>query len=657
MVLFSSSWSIWLAQAVLSNAVVALLLAIIATMVGWRLRRPAMAHGLWVLVLIKLVTPPIIHVSVPVPAWMTLSRSSVVFNQMAMPGSVADAASVGSDASSIRHDSDASSIRHVLDAGSVSYASSVSYVGLDWLLFSLIAIWLSMALFLMVRSLLRSIRFACVLEAEGMEQIDASKLGQQMAKASGVAKCPRIRLVAASLSPMLFGFSKWATIVIPARLWNELNNSQRRAMLAHELSHFRRCDHWVRALELIVGSLFFWFPLVRIARVQIERMEETCCDLNAVDALEKDRRLYAESLLHVVDYISQRGGRMPGLASGMRPTITLEERLRSIMNDSATGSMSHQHRSVLGIFGLCVVLVHPLASASPNARVSMIPYRPIDSVMLLTGHTDHENSVPESVVVTELPAVPCGWWNETQLNAVSGILAGSSGQTKQLRINPGSSIDVVFADATSHRLAEPAPSALVALHQASRLIIGNTNGDIRLWDVDSQQSVSWIGRHEGPVTTLCYHPKFGLLSGDTKGLVLQWEIQSGAIQNSWSSNRGPIQSIRCDTAGERVAILFGDWKNHIEYSHVVLMSPSQWTITGANDVSVVLATIFDRMGSWNAVDWNGNVYQYPFFHRIACIPKSSVSAIAFSQDAEMPAFQSVPVESQPFPFKLEADEL
>ena len=121
---------------------------------------------------------------------------------------------------------------------------------------SVIVLWLSVALFLMMRSLLRSIRFARVLELEGTVQADADKLGQQIAKACGIKRCPRIRFVSASLSPMLFGFSRWATIVIPSDLWNELINPQRRAMLAHELSHFRRRDHWVRGLELVVGSLW-----------------------------------------------------------------------------------------------------------------------------------------------------------------------------------------------------------------------------------------------------------------------------------------------------------------------------------------------------------------------------------------------------------------
>ena len=658
MVLASSLWLIWLGHAILSNVIVASLLAIFAMIVGWRLRRPAMAHGLWVLVLIKLVTPPLVHMQVPVPGWMDFSQVAVVSLQSNAgsqeSGFAKDANLEVLAASAIplvhgrdleanaRFGADSRSIRHGL-------ANSIGQF--------LLIVWLSIALFLMMRSLARSIRFARVLEAEGKEQADALKLGLQMAEALGIRKCPRIRLISASLSPMLFGFSNWATIVIPSGLWSELNNAQRRAMLAHELSHYMRRDHWVRGIELIVGSLFFWLPLVRFARAQIERMEETCCDLNAVNAIEKNRRLYAESLLQVVDYISQRGGRMPGLASGMRPTITLEERLRCIMNDNATGRMTQRHQSLLGIVGLFVVLTHPLASSLSNSVITLDANSNVEPVRPNTLSSNEKQPWPDGGFLGKLPEVPRGWWNEMQhVNAVR-TLPIASGQKTRLKFNPGVFIDVIFADETSHRLAESEPTAMVTLPHTSRLIVGNSKGDIRLWDVEWQQSVSWIGHHEGPITTLCYHPKFGLLSGDANGLVLQWEIQSGAIQNSWSSHRGPIQSIRCDRDGDQVAMVFGEWKNHVEYSSLAFMNPLRWTVTSTIDVPVSMATIFDRAGMWHAIDWNGYVYPIPFQQKMRLIPKADVSAIAFSQDAEIPVLQSISVNTLSDPFILDAPEL
>ncbi len=54
-----------LVEIVLSNAVVAALLALAAAALSALCRRPALAHRLWLLVLLKLVTPPLFPVHLP----------------------------------------------------------------------------------------------------------------------------------------------------------------------------------------------------------------------------------------------------------------------------------------------------------------------------------------------------------------------------------------------------------------------------------------------------------------------------------------------------------------------------------------------------------------------------------------------------------------
>src|SRR5581483_8670371 len=79
-----------LVQLGLNNALVAALLAIPATL-ATLLRRPALAHGLWLLVLVKLLTPPLFGVplvglSLPAPT----PRSAAVQPDVA-PVRLADA--------------------------------------------------------------------------------------------------------------------------------------------------------------------------------------------------------------------------------------------------------------------------------------------------------------------------------------------------------------------------------------------------------------------------------------------------------------------------------------------------------------------------------------------------------------------------------------
>ncbi len=59
-----------LLQMGLSNACFSLALAIVAMVVGATTRRPHLAHVLWLLVFVKLVTPPVVTipvVTIPVP--------------------------------------------------------------------------------------------------------------------------------------------------------------------------------------------------------------------------------------------------------------------------------------------------------------------------------------------------------------------------------------------------------------------------------------------------------------------------------------------------------------------------------------------------------------------------------------------------------------
>ena len=56
-----------LARAALSNAILVSLLAVIVLAVDRFARRPALSHSLWLLLLLKLITPPLLPVSFNCP--------------------------------------------------------------------------------------------------------------------------------------------------------------------------------------------------------------------------------------------------------------------------------------------------------------------------------------------------------------------------------------------------------------------------------------------------------------------------------------------------------------------------------------------------------------------------------------------------------------
>ena len=82
-------------------------------------------------------------------------------------------------------------------------------------------------------------------------------------------------------------------------------------MLAHELAHVRRRDHWVRIFDVCVLSLYWWNPIAWLASRQLRRSEEECCDTLVVWALPNGRRIYGQTLLKAVEYLTREGGGLP----------------------------------------------------------------------------------------------------------------------------------------------------------------------------------------------------------------------------------------------------------------------------------------------------------------------------------------------------------
>ena len=106
-----------------------------------------------------------------------------------------------------------------------------------------------------------------------------------VARAMGFARAPRVVFVPGVVSPLLFSLpGRAARIVFPSDLWSRLDPDARRMILAHEIAHWRRRDHWVRWLELAATVLYWWHPAVWFARREVRRTEDACSDAWVVDA-------------------------------------------------------------------------------------------------------------------------------------------------------------------------------------------------------------------------------------------------------------------------------------------------------------------------------------------------------------------------------------
>jgi parallel beta-helix repeat protein len=100
-------------------------------------------------------------------------------------------------------------------------------------------------------------------------------------------------------SPLLAGIRNPA-IFLPTNLSRSCTRETVRVILAHELAHLRRRDLWWNALHAITNSLFFFNPLLWLARREWLLAQEIACDELAITAATSTPMAYGRSLLEMI---------------------------------------------------------------------------------------------------------------------------------------------------------------------------------------------------------------------------------------------------------------------------------------------------------------------------------------------------------------------
>jgi hypothetical protein len=146
-------------------------------------------------------------------------------------------------------------------------------------------------------------------------------------------------------------------------------------LLLHELAHLRRGDHWVRGLELLATGLFWWHPVVWLARRELREAEEQCCDAWVVWALPGAARAYATALVEAVDYLSEARPALPPVASGFGHVHLLKRRLTMILRGTTPRALTWG--GLLAVLGLGAVLL-PFLPNIAQAEPQSAPRPPAD---------------------------------------------------------------------------------------------------------------------------------------------------------------------------------------------------------------------------------------------------------------------------------------
>ncbi|MES2789909.1 MAG: M56 family metallopeptidase [Planctomycetota bacterium] len=358
----------------LMNALLAVVLALPVLALGRFWHRPALVHAFWILVLVKLVAPPLYFV--PVQWRLPSAQSSQIVRRVVAPADVAQSGQFSKGQvqgqqgpvlpTASRSADTARGIRRNLQSTWTIDYWSVAGTALRFLrqlILPGLCLWLCGSLCWFTWQGWQIVRFTQVfLKYARLGPRALQKLTHRLAGPMGLSHAPEVWLLPAVVSPMLWSVGGKSRILFPTDLLNRLDEGAVATLLTHELAHYRRGDHYVRLLEFLASGLFWWHPIIWLARQELEISEEKCCDAWVVSQFPAAQRQYADALLATVDFLAEDHAAVPSVACGLGEVPLLRQRLRLIMCGTAPKSLSVCGRAA-------VVATAMLIPISPSLRL------------------------------------------------------------------------------------------------------------------------------------------------------------------------------------------------------------------------------------------------------------------------------------------------
>ena len=335
------------------NTLVAVVLALFVYGLTRRQRNPPLSHVLWILVLLKLVAPPVMSFDLSAlrPPGLTAMRGQIMARMVRTEGKQAENPRRLVDRPPARMFAHASAT----NVTEFDFGARVQLLWNRWRVL-LLWFWLGGASLCALVAATRIVRFERLLQDTLPASQRMQRLAVEVAGRLGVRRVPCVRYVECALVPLLWCAGRRATIVLPLRLVGQFDDESTALILAHELAHLRRRDHWVRALELIVLTFYWWNPLVWLIRRQIHQAEDLCCDGWVRSVFPEFTKHYAEVVLKTAESLNARqvGARwLP--ASPFLQSLSLKARIEMILESRFAPRLSSRSMFVVALFAILVI--------------------------------------------------------------------------------------------------------------------------------------------------------------------------------------------------------------------------------------------------------------------------------------------------------------
>jgi beta-lactamase regulating signal transducer with metallopeptidase domain len=281
-----------------------------------RRARPAVIAALWSVVLLKFL--------VPIGPAMPWSVSSWLDRLVATDAPVRSVATAP-----------------IAAAGAAPAAAPAGTPVLEGVAGVALVAWLGVAAVLIVRRLhaQRALRRRAGRFRRG--DAETTAVVAAVARRIGLGRAPEVRIDDAGAVPWVIGLRRPVLVLPPGLAADELA-----AVIGHELAHLRRRDAWLRVVQVVAGSVFFFWPVVRWVNRRADAARELACDAWALSHGPLGPHAYARVLVRLVR--RARAAPAPALALAAHPHL-LGRRVDALLDGG------RPIRAGVGVPGLAVL--------------------------------------------------------------------------------------------------------------------------------------------------------------------------------------------------------------------------------------------------------------------------------------------------------------
>lgn len=624
----------------LINAVMIVPLSLVAWGSGRIFRRPALTHLLWVIVLVKLVTPPVVQIPLIDREWLAATSRHLVPPVFTNPDQLFgfdpfEGLSRLKDPEQVqrRRNNLATQVvppsrpRTLADQEKKNTARRGAFQTItdQWIrgevlpqliASCLLAVWAIGGMIWFSAQVFRCVRFRWLLKRGSPAGVELQQFADQFARQIGLARSPTVWLMPEVMSPMLWGDGHSTLLIFPKSLLERLDRESVGTLLTHELAHYRRQDHWVRMISLMVTGFYWWHPVVWWARREIESVEEECCDATVVKALSFPPKCYAQAILTTVDFLAEVQPGLPPLATGVSQFPFLRQRLTWIMRGPRRLEIGYLGRALCLLLA-CHLPMQPTWLAANHRKPSRKP----DSSLKPTGSESiPDNKSPETdydsvhhtglaMLSKNLPAgmtaIPARW---------SGLNVRSHSHDRRF---------VVLADQTTQILLDMETGIDFDLSPFDITAIAfspNTNqfvtidGDrfLRLWNAESGDVVrTWqVPGGRSKSVDISTNARW-IATGGRDGVIRIWSLTSHRPVKELPRELAAVNCVRFSPDGQLLAAATGDLVS-AENGRIALFDVGPWTeriSMNWNSPSAAIAFRADG-ATLTSGDWQGRIAKW-----------------------------------------------